>query len=135
MTSSIGGFCLLAQQGTRGRLGSQFVSELGPAFPVIWTISAGILLGLLVVGLIYALTAIISRKAGLLLEELVFDGLLKPVFAVLLVPAAVGLLLPWAPWREVLLQLRELGALASSPSEWPAVAPDALVLLTSAAFV
>jgi ABC-type transport system involved in multi-copper enzyme maturation permease subunit len=136
MASSIGGFCLLAQAGARARLAARLVSDLGSSFPVIWTISAGILLGVLVVGLIYGVTAIISHRAGLLLEELVFDGLLKPVFAVLLVPSAVALaLLYWAPWREMLSQLREVARVAFSPSQWSVVAPDADVLLMSAAMV
>jgi hypothetical protein len=139
MTASLGGFALLAQQPQLDP-GLRMTSDIGPAFPVMWTISMGILAGMLIVGVIYGVTALISRKGALLLEELLFDGLLRPVFLYCLLPTTVVALLPllWAPVRELGRQLGQFLAIVVVPSRWPelpAVAPDALVFLWSAAFV
>ncbi len=137
MMVSIGALPLLAQLELDP--GLRMVSEIGPAFPVIWTISMGILAGLLIIALVYGVTAVISRKAGLLLEELVFDGILRPVLAVCVLPVMVALLpLFWAPIRELFRQLGQFFVLLVTPDRWaelPAEAPDALVFLWSAAFV
>jgi ABC-type transport system involved in multi-copper enzyme maturation permease subunit len=137
MTSSLAGMGLLAQQ--QADPGLRLVSDLGPSFPVIWTISLGILLGVAVIGLIYCVAALTSRKAGLLFEELIFDGLLKPVFYVSLLPAAIALLLLYfAPVREVFRQVGVLFSAVFVPGRWSALrtdAPDAIVLVWSAGFV
>jgi hypothetical protein len=127
---------LLAQQQTNPGL---LTSDLGPAFPVIWTISMGFLLGALIVGLIYCVAALSSRKAGLLLEELIFDGLLKPVFWFTLFPSAIALLLLYfAPVREVFRQVSVFLSAMFVPSRWSSLwkdAPDAIVMAWAAGFV
>jgi hypothetical protein len=115
------------------------ISDLGASFPVIWTISMGVLLGALVVALIYCVAALVSRKAGLLLEELIFDGLLKPILYVSLLPAAIALLLAYfAPVREVFRQATVFLSSIFVRSRWselPSDAPDAIVMFWSAGFV
>jgi ABC-type transport system involved in multi-copper enzyme maturation permease subunit len=142
MSSFLGGLLLLAQQGSDPESldpGLRMTSSIGPALGVIWTISMGILAGLLVVALVYGVTAIISRKAGLVLEELVFDGVLRPIFAACLLPVAIALLaMPFAPVRELFRQVGRFISLAVVPSRWeelPAEAPDAQVFVWSGAFV
>ncbi len=139
MSFSLAGGALLAQQSDPG---VRLISELGPAFPVIWTISAGVVLGAAVVGLIYFVAALASRNAGLLLEELIFDGLLKPILYVCLLPAAIALLLGYfAPLREVMRQASVFlssGLSVFVPARWSSLweaAPDGVVLFVSAGSV
>jgi ABC-type transport system involved in multi-copper enzyme maturation permease subunit len=68
------------------------LSELSNWMVPIWTLCMGILVGMALSAVIYGIVRLAWPNGGVLIEDAIFDGLLKPFFYVGLVPAALALI-------------------------------------------
>ncbi len=81
-------------------------AEVAPWIQPLWMICLGFLLAMILAGIFYGVSRLISRKFAATLEELALDGLLQPLLYAAAVPAAIGLLsLPFVEYGEVFTQV------------------------------
>ncbi len=96
----------------------------------VWTLSAGLLLGVLACALLWGIFQLAVPKFGTLIRESATDGLLQPVLYALLIPCAVAILAgPFVNWGDLTKELTSTVKDEPASVFFPQLGPDIRLML------